>query len=209
MAKSPKSTGTKSKSQSLTQIIKQYKNCKDCICHETARSHVFYRGAQSPIDLLFIGEAPGNIEDLYGEPFVGPSGDLLDSLIGDALETIFVGIDLSYGFTNLVCCRPLDQEGNIRRPTMEEVWACSDRLSKMIRALKPTAIILLGRSAASLRKILGTLEQYLVLELQHPSYILRKGGLDSFEYAENLLFLEEFLEENFDAEKMDLYKLHK
>ena len=189
------------KTLTLKQVIKKYKNCDACILHKSAHSYVFYRGDNPPLDILFIGEAPGNTEDLYGEPFVGISGELLEQLIKECQNNI--NININCGFTNLVCCRPLDDQGALRKPTVQEAMQCSDRLQLTIEACKPHALVLLGRSAASLRKILYSIDEYPILELKHPAHLLRKGGANSFEYQESCLFLEEFIQEHFGNDPLD------
>jgi DNA polymerase len=69
----------------LLNVIDRYRNCTACPLHETAHEKVFFRGCV-PCEVLFIGEAPGNDEDLYGEPFIGRAGKTLDSLILESSE---------------------------------------------------------------------------------------------------------------------------
>ena len=90
-------------------------------------------------DILFIGEGPGEQEDLLGEPFVGPAGKLLD----DMLSIIDLNRENCY-IANIVKCRP---PGN-RDPKEEEQDACIDYLRAQVSLIKPKIIICLGRVAA-------------------------------------------------------------
>ena len=88
--------------------------------------------------IMIVGEAPGQNEDLQGEPFVGAAGKLLDQLLG--------GIGLSRAdvfITNILKCRP---PGN-RDPQPLEVEACSPYLEQQQRLIKPEVVLLLGRHA--------------------------------------------------------------
>lgn len=112
--------------------------CKGCVLHQTRTNMVFGVGRQdSPV--LFVGEGPGQQEDLQGEPFVGAAGKLLDEM----LSIIDLGRDNCY-IANVVKCRP---PGN-RDPREEEQAACLGWLYEQIRLIQPKIIICLGRIAA-------------------------------------------------------------
>ena len=88
---------------------------------------------------MFIGEGPGEQEDLKGEPFVGPAGKLLD----DMMSIIDLNRENSY-IANIVKCRP---PGN-RDPYDNEQDACIDYLRNQVALIKPRVIVCLGRIAA-------------------------------------------------------------
>ena len=90
-------------------------------------------------DILFIGEGPGEQEDLQGEPFVGPAGKLLD----DMLSIVDLSRENCY-IANIVKCRP---PGN-RDPKEEEQEACIDYLRNQVALIRPKIIVCLGRVAA-------------------------------------------------------------
>ena len=94
-----------------------------------------------PCDIMFIGEAPGRKEDIQGEPFVGPSGDVLNW----ALERINIPRD-SVFIVNAVRCRPPDN----RKPHKAELIACRGYLDYDISIVKPKYIIPLGVTAINL-----------------------------------------------------------
>ena len=112
--------------------------CSACPLNETRNRMVFGVGnRQSPI--LFVGEGPGQQEDLEGEPFVGAAGKLLDEM----LSIIDLNRNNCY-IANVVKCRP---PGN-RDPREEEQAACIGHLQEQIRLLQPRILICLGRIAA-------------------------------------------------------------
>lgn len=114
------------------------RGCGRCALGETRTNTVFGVG---PLDaeVLFVGEGPGQQEDLRGEPFVGPAGQLLD----DMLSIIGLGRHNCY-ITNIVKCRP---PGN-RDPLATEQDACIPYLRWQTKLLRPKIIVCLGRIAA-------------------------------------------------------------
>ena len=112
--------------------------CLKCPLGATRTRPVFGVG-KVPSELMFIGEGPGEQEDLQGEPFVGPAGKLLD----DMLEMI--GLDRKHVYiANTVKCRPPMN----RDPQEEEMAACRPWLDEQIAIIKPKIIVCLGRIAA-------------------------------------------------------------
>jgi len=122
-------------------------NCLNCpLYQQTNRPYVptdlMAPGAMNAdsVDILFIGEAPGRDEDKLQLPFVGASGQLLRK----ALDK-YVG-DLSYGFANVVRCRPTEDGAN-RPPSEIEIGFCNGYVRADIAQLKPKVVVLLGGSA--------------------------------------------------------------
>ena len=91
-------------------------------------------------DILFIGEGPGENEDLEGLPFVGRSGQLLDKM----LAAIDLGRNKNIYIANIVKCRPPKN----RDPLPEEQEACIDWLRNQVMIMRPKIIVCLGRIAA-------------------------------------------------------------
>jgi len=172
------------KKKLLPENLPQWKHCKLCSLHKTASNHVIGEG-DLPADILFIGEAPGPTEDLLGRPFVGPAGRILDSLLEEALPK-----EASIYITNVVACFPIrdPKEGNFRPPTAEEAAKCSPRLQLIYRLASPRLVVYLGKQAQKYK--LRTKEAE-TLFLQHPSYILRQGGLESYPGRKFVLDLRE------------------
>ena len=112
--------------------------CRKCALAETRHNVVF--GAGNPnAEVMFIGEGPGEQEDLKGEPFVGRGGKLLD----DMLEIIDLDRSKIY-ITNMVKCRPPQN----RDPLNVEQEACIGYLRNQVAIIRPKIIVCLGRIAA-------------------------------------------------------------
>ncbi len=112
--------------------------CRGCSLWETRHRLVFGVGNENA-ELMFIGEGPGEQEDLRGEPFVGPAGKLLDDMLA------MIDLDRSRVYiANIVKCRP---PGN-RDPLGIEQDACSGWLERQIALVDPKVIVCLGRIAA-------------------------------------------------------------
>ena len=121
--------------EQLRQISQQ---CTQCALCQTRTNVVFGDGAQDA-EVLFVGEGPGENEDLQGEPFVGPAGKLLD----DMLEMIDLDRSRIY-IANVVKCRPPHN----RDPLNEEQAACRHWLDAQRDLIRPKLIVCLGRIAA-------------------------------------------------------------
>lgn len=113
-------------------------NCRRCPLCETRNNVVFGVGPENA-EVLFIGEGPGEQEDLKGEPFVGRGGKLLD----DMLELIYLDRTKIY-IANMVKCRPPKN----RDPLETEQMACAEWLRRQIDLLQPKLIVCLGRISA-------------------------------------------------------------
>ena len=113
-------------------------NCTKCGLCETRHNVVFGVGPRNA-DVMFIGEGPGEQEDLKGEPFVGAAGMLLD----DMLSIIDLSRENCY-IANIVKCRPPRN----RDPMETEQDACIDYLRKQVALIQPKIIVCLGRIAA-------------------------------------------------------------
>ena len=113
-------------------------NCRRCGLCET-RHHVVFGVGPQDAEVLFIGEGPGEQEDLKGEPFVGRGGKLLD----DMLELIDLDRTKTY-IGNMVKCRPPKN----RDPLETEQMACAEWLQRQIALLQPKIIVCLGRISA-------------------------------------------------------------
>jgi uracil-DNA glycosylase family 4 len=150
--------------------------CTRCKLHEQRRHAVFGEG-NPRADVMFVGEAPGAVEDQTGRPFVGPAGQLLDRIITGAM-----GLQRSDVYiANINKCRP---PGN-RVPEPDEVAACLPYLRAQIAQVQPKVLVCLGRTAV--HNLLGRDEPMRTLRGQeleydgipvvvtwHPAYLLRE-----------------------------------
>lgn len=112
--------------------------CTACPLCRT-RTHVVFGEGAAQADIVFVGEGPGQQEDLTGIPFVGPAGKLLD----DMLSIIDLGRHNCY-IANIVKCRPPQN----RDPLPQEQDACMPHLTAQLDLLQPKIIVCLGRIAA-------------------------------------------------------------
>ncbi|HRT61472.1 MAG TPA: uracil-DNA glycosylase [Syntrophales bacterium] len=160
--------------RTLDDVRRELGDCKRCPLHRTRRNLVFGEGNPSA-RLVFIGEAPGEEEDLQGRPFVGRAGQLLTKIIGA------MGLKRSDVYIcNILKCRPPQN----RNPRQEEMETCEPFLRMQIEAIRPRVICALGTFAA--RRILETDAPITVLRgrfhdcrgipvmpTYHPAYLLR------------------------------------
>ena len=148
--------------------------CQKCALGATRTKSVFGTGSREA-DLLFVGEAPGEQEDLTGTPFVGRAGQLLNKFL-DAVniprEDVYIA--------NILKCRPPQN----RDPLPAEEAACMDFLREQVRLLQPKLIVCLGRISAqklikpdfAITKEHGQWFEkngYLMTAVYHPAYLLR------------------------------------
>ena len=136
------------------------RNCTRCGLCETRTNVVFGVGFKQA-DVMFIGEGPGEQEDLQGEPFVGPAGKLLDDMLS------IVDLDRNNCYiANIVKCRPPRN----RDPLETEQDACIDYLRNQVALIQPKIIVCLGRIAA--KRIIR--EDYGITR-EHGQWIQRNG----------------------------------
>ena len=113
-------------------------SCTRCGLCEKRHNVVFGVGNRNT-DILFVGEGPGEQEDLKGEPFVGPAGKLLDDMLS------IIDLDRTNCYiANIVKCRPPDN----RDPLETEQDACIGYLRNQVALIRPKIIVCLGRVAA-------------------------------------------------------------
>ena len=159
---------------SLQELKKNCEECKKCALHETRTNCVF--GVGNPnASLMFVGEAPGEQEDLSGVPFVGRAGQLLDKFllaVDIPREEVYIA--------NILKCRPPKN----RDPLPAEEDACIDFLREQVALINPKVIVCLGRIAA-MRLIKPDFKitqehgawfkkgNYLMTAVYHPAALLR------------------------------------
>lgn len=170
------------KSLSLPSLKTAAADCRACDLWKKGTQTVFGEGRRQA-KLMFIGEQPGNEEDLTGKPFVGPAGRLFDEALAEA------GIDRQQAYvTNVVKHFKWEPRGKRRihkKPNSLEIAACHPWLEAEVALIKPEIIVALGATAA--QTLLGskfrvtkqrgeflesTLATY-VMATVHPSSILR------------------------------------
>lgn len=157
--------------------------CRKCPHLVANRHQVVFGIGNRNADLVLVGEAPGEKEDLEGEPFIGRAGILLTKIIeamGLRREEIFIA--------NVLKCRPdmpAGETGN-RKPKAEEMTTCLPWLREQLRFIRPKVIVALGKTASE--GLLGTPEsrgQWFAYEgipvmvTYHPAFLLRSGSIEN------------------------------
>jgi uracil-DNA glycosylase len=185
----PKTTGLKALRVAAQQ-------CRGCDLYERATQAVFGVGPKGA-HVMFLGEQPGDQEDLQGEPFVGPAGALLDKALADAgipREDVYL--------TNAVKHFSWEPRGKRRihkKPRMSEIKACRPWLEAELRAVKPEVVVCLGAVAAQSvlgpqfklmqnhGKVLASPLAPQVVATIHPSAVLRAPDSDGRRAAYEML----------------------
>ena len=149
--------------------------CRGCPLWETRTHPVFGTGSETA-ELMFVGEAPGEKEDLSGIPFVGAAGRLLDKYlfaVDIPRENVYIA--------NILKCRPPQN----RTPTPEEMAVCIPYLRRQIALVRPKCLVALGATAykglvgdplASLTRVRGIWTDFCGIPMMptfHPAYLLR------------------------------------
>ena len=147
-------------------------SCTNCPLCQTRHNVVFGVGPKTA-DVMFIGEGPGEQEDLQGEPFVGPAGKLLD----DMLSIIDLSRENCY-IANIVKCRPPKN----RDPMEMEQEACIGYLRNQVALIKPKIIVCLGRIAAQ-----KLIDPQFRITRQHGTWVEKNGVWMSATYHPSAL----------------------
>ncbi|MBN1208627.1 MAG: uracil-DNA glycosylase [Myxococcaceae bacterium] len=158
----------------LDQIRRELGDCQRCkLC--SGRKNIVFGVGNPRAELVFVGEGPGEQEDLQGVPFVGAAGELLTKMIqamGFSRDQVYI--------CNVVKCRP---PGN-RNPEPDEITACEPFLRAQLLAIQPKVIVALGKFAAQtllrdstpITRLRGQWREYQGVKLMptfHPAYLLR------------------------------------
>lgn len=180
---------------SWEQLLADCGSCTACSLHQSRTNCVFGTGSQNA-DLLFVGEAPGESEDLQGIPFVGRAGQLLDKYlyaVDIPREDVYIA--------NILKCRPPKN----RDPLPAEEDACIEFLRRQVKLLRPKMIVCLGRISA-MRLIKPDFKitkehgqwfekgNFLITAVYHPALLLRDPRKKE-EMMEDMKHIKEKLDE--------------
>ena len=173
------------KASRMTALKRQAMSCQKCPTLANTRTQVVFGEGNLDAELMFIGEAPGEEEDLQGAPFVDKAGQLLKKII----ETMGFKPGEVY-LANVLKCRPdvpAETSGN-RKPKPEEMQACIPYLAEQIEIIRPKLLVALG--ATAMEGLTGTHEpighlrghwhEYQgipVMPTYHPAYLIHKPSL--------------------------------
>lgn len=181
------SVSKKNRFESWDQLRNAVENCTACPLH-LKRTHPVFGEGDIHADLMFIGEGPGEKEDLSGHPFVGPAGELLTKMIQAmklSRETVYIA--------NVVKCRPPRN----RDPEPDEVQCCLPYLEEQIERIQPKVIVLLGTTAVKrtvkdppaggISSLIGKwleVKGIPAMPIFHPSYLIRLASNPEKQQAE-------------------------
>jgi uracil-DNA glycosylase len=208
----------------IPTINAQWRGCTKCVMGAHVRNHVFIDTVPrsvlafggSHVDMVMIGEGPGETEDTLGYPFCGPAGKLLRDLIDAAPHNACpfcdgMGLEdgtvsepcwacrgygrITIALLNLLACRPYKSKplapGN-REPATSEVYNCLPRLTDTIKVLNPNTVVSVGRVADSFWPVavmpeLGSMVVHHET-IKHPSFVLRtgEGSAQHMDYARRI-----------------------
>lgn len=173
------------KKECLNIVESKCNACKGCALAKTRHNVVFADGNPETASIVLIGEAPGEMEDLSGKPFVGRAGQLLNDFLTEA----GISREDDLYIINTVKCRPPEN----RVPTDEEKSACEKFLHAQIDIMNPKAIVFCGATAlksfwadpkVQISKIRGNWftvninnKEYRAMAIFHPSYLLRNHSM--------------------------------
>lgn len=171
-------------------------NCEACELCETRKNIVLAKARGTlPTDILFVGEAPGRVEDRYGKPFVGPAGHLLDEILEEVIPSW-----VKLAFTNIISCIPLDENGQkVKQPHREHIKACKARLVEFYHVARPQYLVSVGKLAEKhidtlLKKKEIVHDEEYITSIIHPAAILRAvDAQQGIMYKRNLARLHELL----------------
>ena len=180
-----------------SSLEKDCLNCQKCgLC--STRHHVVLGAGNPQAPVLFVGEGPGEREDLEGIPFVGRAGQLLDKL----LAAVDLDREKDLYITNMVKCRPPQN----RDPKPEEQEACMEWLRQQVALMRPKVVVCLGRIAAMklIKPDMKITREHgkifkkgdlLMMATLHPAALLRNPSAKPGAF-EDFLRLQRLLQEN-------------
>ena len=163
----------------LEELKKQAQNCHLCSLSK-GRYHVVFGEGNGKAEVMFIGDAPLEIEDNEAKPFLGRGGEMLTAMIEKVLALPRQNVYI----TNLLKCRPLTNQ----EVHESEFHTCKAYLFKEIALVQPKVIVTLGEKAyhyltndsTALKEIRGTViaqENYSIIPTYHPNFLLKNPSL--------------------------------
>ncbi len=189
--------------------------CTKCPNLVTTRTQVVFGSGNPEAELMFIGEAPGEEDDLDGKPFSGPVGSLLTKIIeamGYQRQDVYI--------SHVVKCRPnvLGGEAGTRKPSAEEMHTCLPYLKQQIEIIQPRVLVALGATAMEgligqtqpmgrLRGRWHEFEGIPMMATYHPAYLLRNQALgEKRKVWEDMLLVLERLERPVSEKQRNFFR---
>ncbi len=211
----PLDAGGESRAQRLAALREPVMVCTKCPNLVTTRTQVIFGSGNPEAELMFIGEAPGEEDDLEGEPFSGPVGTLFTKIIeamGYQRQDVYI--------SHVVKCRPrmLGGETGTRKPSPEEMHTCLPYLKQQIEIIQPLVLVALG--ATVMEGLLGQtqpmgrlrgrwheFEGIPMMATYHPAYLLRNQALgEKRKVWEDMLLVLERLERPISEKQRNFFR---
>lgn len=177
--------------KTLAGLLNHIGPCTRCkLCK--GRTNLVFGTGNPKAKLMFVGEGPGEDEDLSGEPFVGRAGQTLTKMIvamGFTREDVYIA--------NVVKCRP----PNNRNPEPDEIAACMPFLFQQIKLINPKVVVCLGKFASqtilntetTISNLRGRFQErdgITIMPTFHPAYLLRNPGMKKFAWSDLQMVME-------------------
>ncbi len=160
--------------------VLNWTDCQRCDLSKGRRRVCLFRGNPEACDVLFVGEAPGESEDMSGIVFDGPAGQKLDMVFSKA-QDMYGGV-VTACFTNLVGCYPREaKKTEDHRPPPQAILTCLPRLQEIVNLAQPRLVVCVGTLAAQWvmdGPEFNNLVDYYIVQIQHPSAVLRSPKAD-------------------------------
>ncbi len=202
------------RAERLAKMLEPVRACMKCPNLVASRTQVVVGVGNPDAEIMFVGEAPGEEEDLQGEPFVGKAGQLLTKII-EAMGFQRAGIYIA----NVVKCRPdmpAGDSGN-RKPTRGEMATCLPYLREQIEIIQPRVLVALGATAMEgllgetqpMARLRGRWHQFGGIPLMatyHPAYLVRNQSLgEKRKVWEDMLMVLEALERPISSKQRNFF----
>lgn len=174
----------------LRTLHNQVQSCNKCdisnVCEYKVTTRIHNPFNYNTLDILFLGEAPGDSEYINHLPFIGPSGDCFNAIVSEALDPY-----MSYCVSNSLWCTPFTDNTRMsyRTPFTTEVEQCSTNVRNLINLIKPKHFIAVGAIAAKSFKALK-IDNFC--KIMHPSKIMQSSKYD-YEFDNAVLTIKQYL----------------
>lgn len=174
----------------LRVLSKQSQSCSICdisrLCTHKVTHRIHNPHNRDTLDILFLGEAPGESEYINKIPFIGPAGEFLNSIIEEAIDPY-----TSYCISNAIWCTPYTDSTRsaYRPPFLSEIQGCGGNVRNLIDLIKPRYFIALGNIA---EKSFKNLKITNYCKVSHPSAIMQSSKSD-YEFDNAVLTIKQYL----------------
>lgn len=174
----------------IRHLTNDVQSCNQCdiskYCDHKVVARVHNPKNKQSLDILFLGEAPGDSEYINKLPFIGPAGECLQSLISEAVDP-----DLTYIISNAIWCTPYDDstKSKYHTPFLSEIAACSANVQRLIDISKSKLFVACGAIA---EKSLKQLKLPHYCRIMHPSAIMQASKYQ-YEFDNAVMTIKQYI----------------